>query len=264
MGRLVARRDLAGGARHRRGGRSGSRRWERLAQETAVRGRPRGGALGPEGRAWLLRCTAEAGRAAGAVDVPLWESVVEAFDYGYPYEVARARYRLAEALVESGQRERAAAELRASLETADRLGTAPFREAVVALARRARLDIGVRAELSTVLTGRELEVLRRKVEESLAPGLLAGLTGADVTVCLGSSACIMTGVGDHLLPPFQFLEVTQRLKNPGTQLTATHGGDGPIKNGKQAGIPGAARSNQFQVRLGRGIDHDILGRGIAF
>ena len=29
---------------------------------------------------------------------------------------------------------------------------------------------------------------------------VAGLTGADVTVCLASSACIMTGVGDHLLP----------------------------------------------------------------
>src|ERR1700712_720506 len=29
---------------------------------------------------------------------------------------------------------------------------------------------------------------------------VAGLTGADVTVCLSSSACIMTGVGDHLLP----------------------------------------------------------------
>ena len=29
---------------------------------------------------------------------------------------------------------------------------------------------------------------------------VARLTGADVTVCLASSACIMTGVGDHLLP----------------------------------------------------------------
>ncbi len=29
---------------------------------------------------------------------------------------------------------------------------------------------------------------------------VAGLTGADVTVCLSSSACIMTGVGDSLLP----------------------------------------------------------------
>jgi DNA-binding NarL/FixJ family response regulator len=90
----------------------------------------------------------------------LWESVVAAFDYGYPYEVARARWRWAEALVEAGHRERAAAELRSALDVADRLGTRPFRAAVVDLARRARLDIGVRVEVSTVLTDRELEVLR--------------------------------------------------------------------------------------------------------
>src|ERR1700712_1343418 len=29
---------------------------------------------------------------------------------------------------------------------------------------------------------------------------VAGLTGADVTVCLASTPCIMMGVGDHLLP----------------------------------------------------------------
>jgi 4-diphosphocytidyl-2-C-methyl-D-erythritol kinase len=29
---------------------------------------------------------------------------------------------------------------------------------------------------------------------------VAGLTGADVMVCLGSSACIMTGIGENLLP----------------------------------------------------------------
>ena len=79
------RRDDAGADEHA----AKAARWERVAQETAVRGRPRGGALGPEGRAWLLRCTAEAQRAAGATDVPLWESVVDAFDYGYPYEVAK-------------------------------------------------------------------------------------------------------------------------------------------------------------------------------
>jgi DNA-binding CsgD family transcriptional regulator/tetratricopeptide (TPR) repeat protein len=135
-------------------------RWERLAQETAVRGRPRGGRLGPEGTAWLLRCTAEARRAAAVADVPLWESVVAAFGYGYPYEEARARWRLAEALVETGSRERAAAELRQALEVADALGTRPFRAAVVDLARRARLDIGVRTESVTLLTDRELEVLR--------------------------------------------------------------------------------------------------------
>jgi DNA-binding CsgD family transcriptional regulator len=150
------RRDESGAQSHA----DKAQRWEQLAQETAVRGRPRGGELGPEGRAWLLRCTAEAQRASGVADPLLWESVVAAFDYGYVYEVGRSRYRLAEALVESGQRERAAAELRAAFEVAERLGTLPLRTAVVALARRGRLDIGVRTDISTVLTDRELEVLR--------------------------------------------------------------------------------------------------------
>jgi DNA-binding CsgD family transcriptional regulator len=150
------RRDESGAQSHA----DKAQRWEQLAQETAVRGRPRGGELGPEGRAWLLRCTAEAQRASGVADPLLWESVVAAFDYGYVYVVGRSRYRLAEALVESGQRERAAAELRAAFEVAERLGTLPLRTAVVALARRGRLDIGVRTDISTVLTDRELEVLR--------------------------------------------------------------------------------------------------------
>ena len=163
---IAAEADLAAEARLRRDTAAAeehaakARRWEEVAQETARRGRPRGGVLGPEGRAWLLRCSAEAGRAGGAADVELWEQVVDAFDYGYPYEVARSRWRLAEALVETGQRERAAAELRTALDVADRLQTRPFRGAVVDLARRARLDIGVRVEVSTVLTDRELEVLR--------------------------------------------------------------------------------------------------------
>ncbi|MFN2539023.1 MAG: AAA family ATPase [Mycobacteriales bacterium] len=163
---IAAEADLAQHARLRRDLETAQRhvdraqRWEQLAQETAVRGRPRGGVLGPEGRAWLLRCTAEARRAAGVPDVELWEAVVEAFGYGYPYEEARARWRLAEALVESGARERAAVELREALEVADALGTRPFRAAVVDLARCARLDIGVRVEPVTVLTPRELEVLR--------------------------------------------------------------------------------------------------------
>jgi DNA-binding CsgD family transcriptional regulator len=134
--------------------------WEKDAQETARRGRPRGGRLGPEGRAWLLRCTAELRRAEGAFDVDGWRAVVAEFDYGYDYEVARSRWRLAEALVETGDREAAAAELRSALEVADRLGAVPFRAAVVDLARRARLDIGVRLPSVSLLTDRELEVLR--------------------------------------------------------------------------------------------------------
>ena len=134
--------------------------WEQDARETAVRGRPRGGVLGPEGRAWLLRCTAELRRAEGVPDVALWREVLDELSYGYVYEQARVRWRLAEALVETGEREEAAALLREALAVADRLGTRPFREAVLDLARRARLDIGVRVATSAGLTERELEVLR--------------------------------------------------------------------------------------------------------
>lgn len=150
------RRDETGAQAHA----DTAREWDKLAQKTAVRGRPRGGSLGPEGRAWLLRTTAEADRAAGTPNVEAWERVVDAFDYGYPYEVARSRLRLPKALLASGQRDRAATELQAAVEVTDSLGAKPLHGEVVALARRARLDIGVRRPATALLTGRELEVLR--------------------------------------------------------------------------------------------------------
>ncbi len=137
-------------------------RWEEVAQETAKRGRPRGGELGPEGRAWLLRCTAELSRAQGRPDVALWREVVAAFDYGYVYELARARGRLAEALLHAGERDEAGEVLRLAHETAVALGARPLRAELDALARRGRLTLpGAAAQpLTTVLTPRELEVLR--------------------------------------------------------------------------------------------------------
>src|SRR5690606_34433142 len=69
-----------------------------------------GGHLGPEGRAWALRAEAEWHRVHGRLDVGLWRKVVEAFDYGFVYEAARARWRLAEALLAAGDREAAQAE----------------------------------------------------------------------------------------------------------------------------------------------------------
>jgi DNA-binding CsgD family transcriptional regulator len=139
-------------------------RWEEIAQQTAARGRPRGGVLGPEGRAWLLRCTAELQRARGEADVGLWRAVVAAFDYGYPYEVARSRWRLAEALVAAGDRAGAAVELCAAARTAVALGAAPLQRDVIDLARRARLDLGDALAVGRVavasLTSREQEVLR--------------------------------------------------------------------------------------------------------
>ncbi|HJW60122.1 MAG TPA: response regulator transcription factor, partial [Actinomycetota bacterium] len=80
---------------------------------------------------------------------------------------ARCQWRLAEALAGGGDRERATAAARAAHATATRLGSAPLREALEALARRGRLDLGVVLPAPRTLAGltpRELEVLRLLVE----------------------------------------------------------------------------------------------------
>ena len=58
------------------------------------------------------------------------------------YETARTQWRLAEALVEAGRRDEAAAVWRAARDTASRLRAAPLGAALDDLARRARLDPG--------------------------------------------------------------------------------------------------------------------------
>ncbi|WP_308292363.1 helix-turn-helix transcriptional regulator [Promicromonospora umidemergens] len=152
-----------------------------IARETAQRGRPRGGVLGPEGRAWLQRATAEnarlhaaVGRPPGAADgggdtspgalwreaATAWQETVNAFDFGYRYEVARARYRWAEALLGTGERQAAEVEAAEALSEAQDMGANPLADAVRALARRARLDLpGVRRATASTLTDREEEVL---------------------------------------------------------------------------------------------------------
>lgn len=127
---------------------------------TADRGRPRGGQLGPEGRAWLARAQAEHARLTGDADPAVWQRATEAFDYGYRYEHARTRWRWAEALVASGDRDAARTQAAAALADARDMGAAPLVTALTDLARRARLDLpGVAATPTGVLTGREAEVL---------------------------------------------------------------------------------------------------------
>src|SRR5262249_61707678 len=57
--------------------------------------------VGPEGRGWLARCSAEYERARGANSPSAWEGVLAAFGPGYVYETARTQWRLAEALPEA-------------------------------------------------------------------------------------------------------------------------------------------------------------------
>jgi DNA-binding CsgD family transcriptional regulator len=126
--------------------------------------------LGPEGRGWLARCEAEYARLTGKNSPAGWERVLAEFGPGYVYETARAQWRLAEALVEAGRRDEAAAVWRAARDTASQLRAAPLGQALDDLARRARLDPGngnrgghgpgaAAASPLAALTDREREVL---------------------------------------------------------------------------------------------------------
>ncbi|MFB4278842.1 AAA family ATPase [Nonomuraea sp. MTCD27] len=108
----------------------------RLAVEAGPMGQ--GGHMGPEGRAWALRVEAEWQRVHGRLDVELWRRVVEAFDFGFVYETARARWRLAEALLVAGDREAAQAEWELARETAGKLRAVPLESALQDFGRRAR------------------------------------------------------------------------------------------------------------------------------
>lgn len=130
------------------------------ASTTAELGRPRGGKLGPEGRAWLARAQAEHARLLGADDAALWERCVEEFSVGFRYEVARSRWRWAAALLAAGERAEAREQAATALAEAEAMGATPLTDAVRALARRGRLDLpGVRLVSVDVLTARESEVL---------------------------------------------------------------------------------------------------------
>ncbi len=119
--------------------------------------------LGPEGRGWLARAEAEYRRANGDNDPQAWRAVLEEFGPDYLYEIARTRWRLAEALAEAGRREEAADQWRQAAQTADKLKARPLRRALDDLARRARIGTAEQRGDGTVLaalTSREREVLR--------------------------------------------------------------------------------------------------------
>jgi DNA-binding CsgD family transcriptional regulator len=136
----------------------------RIAREgAAYSGRPRF-ILGPEGRGWLARAEAEYGRASGDNDPRAWQAVLDAFGPAYTYEIARTRWRLAEALAEAGRRDEAEDQWRQAAHTADRLGARPLRAALADLARRARIGVAPDdrpdGAAFASLTSREREVLR--------------------------------------------------------------------------------------------------------
>ncbi|MEE1832102.1 helix-turn-helix transcriptional regulator [Streptomyces sp. SP17KL33] len=129
----------------------------RAARDTAAVGED-GSEQGPEGLAWLARAEAEWTRVRTGPEVDVWRRAVDAF--GDPYEQARCRLRLAEALLAAGAREEAVAEARAVGETADRLGAVPLRAALDTLVRRGRLAEAPGGGEVPALTARESDVLR--------------------------------------------------------------------------------------------------------
>ncbi len=115
----------------------------------------------------LAKAEAEWTRLQGRSDPERWRAAVEAFSFGHVYAVARCQWRLAEALLGAGDREQATEAARTAHQTAVRLGAAPLRAALEALARRGRLDLGAGVPTEPTLAGltpRELEVLRLLVE----------------------------------------------------------------------------------------------------
>ncbi len=114
----------------------------RIAEDGAANRRFPGFALGVDGRGWLARAHAEWSRVSGVNDPAAWRDVVLAFGPGFVYETARSRWRLAEALVEAGDREAAREEWLAATQAAAVLRAAPLQAALADLGRRARLAGG--------------------------------------------------------------------------------------------------------------------------
>ncbi len=135
-----------------------------IAREGAAFPRRPNFILGPEGRGWLARAEAEYLRARGDNDPQAWEAVLAAFGPDYVYEIARARWRLAEALAETGRRDEAIQQWQQAVQAAERLKARPLRRALDDLARRARIgsvaDHGRDGAVLAALTSREREVLR--------------------------------------------------------------------------------------------------------
>jgi DNA-binding CsgD family transcriptional regulator len=120
--------------------------------------------LGVDGRAWLARAEAELLRAQGDNDPAAWAAVVTTFGPAFVYETARSRWRLAEALLETGRRDEAQHEWRQAIDAAERLGARPLLAALTDLGRRGRLSRdegrpGGQVNVLRGLTAREHEVL---------------------------------------------------------------------------------------------------------
>jgi DNA-binding CsgD family transcriptional regulator/tetratricopeptide (TPR) repeat protein len=146
-------RNDAGAAAARQQGEVLAARVERIVE--GGHGRP--GGLGPEGRAWHARALAEHARLQGDPAVGLWQAALEAFDYGYAHEQARCHWRLAEALVSTGDRDAARQHALQAASAAAQMQATPLQEAVAETMSSARLSAAGPGDGG--LTARESEIL---------------------------------------------------------------------------------------------------------
>ena len=172
--RAVAARASGDGGRERETVEEAGRVVDFARAGAGNRGRPRI-SLGVDGRGWLARAEAEYRRAAGDNDPAVWQAVLDAFGPAYEYEAARSRWRLAEALAETGRRDEAQREWALAVTAADELGAAPLRRVLADLGRRLRFSPaagGPRGPAGPGAAG----------PGSAGRGPLAGLTSREVEV----------------------------------------------------------------------------------
>jgi DNA-binding CsgD family transcriptional regulator len=141
----------------------------------------------PETIAHAALGEAEATRLAGKSDSERWATTVTAWNQlSQPYPAAYARWRQAEALLGGrGSRAEATSVLRSAYRTTQRLGAAPLRRELEALARRARIDLAKPQPVGEVaparpaepfgLTAREREVLALLAEGRTNPQIAQAL-----------------------------------------------------------------------------------------
>jgi DNA-binding CsgD family transcriptional regulator len=162
-------------------------------------------------RALLATCEAEHARVQGEADPERWLAAVAAWEEaGYPYPLAIARWRAAEALLtRRGDRNRAADLLRRGHAASGELGAAPLRRELERLARLARVELGggqdpagqpdAPAGAALGLTARELEVLALVAEgrsnRQVADALFISAKTASVHV---SNILAKLGVGSRV------------------------------------------------------------------
>jgi DNA-binding CsgD family transcriptional regulator len=156
---------------------------------TAERGIPRGGEMGPEGQAWLLRLEAEWARLRWLCDleappaaelIGAWQRCVEAFGFGADFEVARSRARLAAVLRGAGRTVEATEQAQAAFAVAQRAGAQGLLAELRALGlNSARIRA---ADEPAALTEREREVLELIAEGRTNRQIASQLFISDKTV----------------------------------------------------------------------------------